>query len=229
IPNNILHKPLKESDLLFNIDSLASKINHEQAEILDNLALTADNEFTFEWLEKNDPENFILGKLCSCCSHLEGAGYGIMNASITHPHIQNIVIRDKNGEIVAKSTLYINHRKGYGVCNNVEVNTDVKGSDYDKIYAKYIMGINAFAKAYNKEHKFRKLRQINVGMSLNDLDLQIREHNRKSFIHLPAIHYSKYGIKGQMHDGDSFLDQYVLWRNDDNLFLDLNIDNLEKQ
>jgi len=228
IPNNILHNPVNETNVFDSINGLSDAISKTSAEVLENLALTADNEFTFEWLEKNDPENFILGKLCSCCAHLEGVGYSIMHASIIHPYIQNLVIRDNSGEIVAKSTLYINHKKGYGVCNNVEVNADVKAVDYDKIYAKFIMGINAFANEYNKEHKFRKLKQINIGMNLNDLEFQIKGNNKKAVTLLNPINYSRYGRPGHAYNGDSFNEQYVIWKNDDNLFLDLNVDNLEK-
>ena len=215
IKNNILKSPLKENNPFEKIDETSKKIVNKQNKTLEIFASIASNEFTYEWLEKNDPQNFILGKLCSCCSHLQGAGYGIMHASIVHPNIQNIVIRNGNGEIVAKSTLFVNKMKGYGVCNNVEVRKDVPLADKDKIFKKYLLGIQEFANQYNKEHRFLKLRQINVGMGFNDLDTQIMENCKISKKLFTAIDYAKYGKQFMSHNGDSSLCQYVIWENPD--------------
>ena len=215
IKNNILKSPLKESNPFEKIDETSKKIVNKQKETLGIFASIASNEFTYEWLEKNDPQNFILGKLCSCCSHLQGAGYGIMHASIVHPNIQNLVIRNSDGEIVAKSTLFVNKMMGYGVCNNVEVRKDVPPTEKDKIFQKYILGIQEFANQYNKEHRFFKLRQINVGMGFNDLDTQIMDNCKRSRSLFFAIDYAKYGKQFMRHNGDSSLCQYVIWENPD--------------
>ena len=173
----------------------------------------AGNEFSWEWLEKNDPKNFILGKLCSCCAHLEGAGYGIMHASIVRPYVQNLVIKDANGNIIAKSTLFVNPWKGYGICNNVEVNYKYLRNEeaLGKIYQKYMQGIDEFAKQWNKEHPFRKLKQINVGMGHNDLTEEINAGNKKATKLLTPLDYSKYGKEDNRYAGDSFNEQYIVW------------------
>lgn len=214
VPNNILSYHLKEKYPFENIDKLSSKIKDLQKDTLANLTSTATNEFTFDWLEKNDPENFILGNLCSCCAHLDGAGYGIMRASIIHPNVQNLVIRNKDGEIIAKSTLFINPNEGYGVFNNVEVNTQINftNADKQKIYDKYIQGISRFAEEYNKEHPTTKLKQINVGMNLNDLTKELQKNSTKSSKIFVALNYGKYGRKDHLYSGDSELEQYVVWK-----------------
>ena len=210
-PNNILRKPLKEESVFAEIDEYALKIQSTKNNILGNLTSVADNEFTFEWLEKNDPENFILGKLCNCCAHLEGQGFSIMKASVIHPSIQTLVIRDKQGVIVAKSTLYINKKGRYGVCNNVEVAKNVSKEDKEKIYQKFILGVRAFATQYNKEHRFFPLKQINVGMHLNDLSEQLKEYRYESIELLKAIDYGKAANNPGGYMGDSYEEQYVVW------------------
>lgn len=211
--NNILSSKLTEENFFSNIDKYSSEIVGESSEIIHNLTGIADNQFTFEWLEKNDPQNFILGKLCSCCSHLNGAGYGIMHASIVHPYIQNLVIKSETGDIIAKSTLYINHKKRYGVCNNVEVQGGIKGDKLQHVYQKFMLAINAFAVRYNKENPRRKLKQINVGMGNNDLyNVLISNDHEESKI-LKPINYKKYGNRDHSHEGDSFYEQYVIWKN----------------
>ena len=86
-PDSLLSKPLSEKDVFAGIDDYANKIRELQVKTLSDLSKIAQNEFTFEWLQKNDPRNFILGKYCSCCAHLEGAGFGIMRASIVDPNV----------------------------------------------------------------------------------------------------------------------------------------------
>ena len=211
VKNNILSTPLKEENPFENIDSLSKDIKKEQIQTLSNLSQVADNSFTYEWLEKNDPKNYILGKLCECCAHLEGAGYGIMRASIVHPNIQTLVIKDKNNRIAAKSTLYLNPKQVYGVFNNVEVNLSAYGSDRDQIYEKYILGVKAFVDEYNKENPNTPIKKINVGMNLNDLSYEIEEYNKKATELLSAIDYSKYCPENYGHAGDSESSQYTIW------------------
>ena len=216
IKNNILNSPLSEKVVFENIDEYQGKVIKASGEVIKNLVQTSDNEFSFEWLEKNDPQNFILGKLCSCCSHLGGVGYSIMHASIVHPYVQNLVIKNDTGDIIAKSTLYINHKKGYGVCNNVEVKNGIKGDELEKIYDKFRLGINAFAIKYNKENPKKPLKQINVGMHLNDIFNEIVRHGHKSTKALPALNYKKFGIPKQEYAGDSSENQYAIWINPEN-------------
>ena len=215
VSNNILGVHLVENPFE-EIDKIETQTKQLQMDFLKNMVKTADNEFTFDWLEKNDPYNFILGKLCTCCSHVQGGGYSIMHASIIDPNVQNLVIRNSNGEIVAKSTLYINPHERYGVFNNVEINNDYLGDNtISKIYEKFMLGAKRFAEEYNKKFPHKALRQINVGMNLNDLTLELKEHNEKSKYLFKAIDYSKYGKTNGMYNGDSDEEQYIVWKNDE--------------
>lgn len=202
IQDHLLEEELKE---------IREEIIEDSEETLKNLNETLNNCFTYEYLSKYDPDNFILGKYCACCAHLEGAGYGIMKASILHPDCQNIVIRDKNGKIVAKSTLYINREQGYGVCNNVEVSTNIKQNQIQAIYKKYTEAIQEFVTRYNKKNVNKPITQINVGMNLNDLGHLIKENHTKANNILQGISFCKYGRQGQLYNGDWQAEQYIIY------------------
>lgn len=220
-PNNILNMHLKEENPFFKIDEYSRKTRKLQEVSATNLVEYANCEFTYDWIEKNDPQNFILGNLCSCCSHLDGIGYGIMKASIVHPNIQNLTIRNREGEIIAKSTLFINTNEGYGVFNNVEVSEYFNFSKEEKrkIYKKYIKGLTAFAEEYNKQHPSNPLKQINVGMGRNDLEEELQKFNKKANHIVRSINYDDYGVDDKIYNGDSAILQYVVWKNK-NFFLD---------
>ncbi|MBQ8424778.1 MAG: leucine-rich repeat domain-containing protein [Clostridia bacterium] len=219
-PDNILSIPLKEERVTSidnpfgTIDKSSSEIQNIQTQTLDNLSKTAENEFTFEWLAKNDPQNLILGKLCSCCAHVDGMGYGIMRASIIDPNVQNLVIRDEKNEIIAKSTLFINRQEGYGVFNTVQISNDLPKKYKKQVYEKYMLGIEKFVEQYNKEHPETPLTQINVGMTLNDLKDYIEENHDVSKNLLQSINYSRYGANGNFYEGDCFIEQYILYKVD---------------
>jgi hypothetical protein len=136
-----------------------------------------------------------------------------MRASIIHPNIQNLVIRNNNGEIIAKSTLFINPEKGYGVFNNVEIYENTPKYQLPYIYEKYILGVKKFAEQYNLENPEKPLKILTVGMHLNDLSNEITKYNDESSILYPAINYSKYNLSGDGHIGDSARHQYKLWEN----------------
>jgi hypothetical protein len=214
VPEHILSTPLYEENPFENIDVMAEKINNVQTSTIAQMTDLATDEFTYEWLAKNDPTNLILGKLCSCCAHLHGAGYGIMHASIVHPNVQNLVIRDDNEKIFAKSTLYINPDEQFGVLNNFEVNNATFGDYKEKAYIHFMRGIKDFAEQYNKEHPDKPLKQINVGGNLNDLMIFIKKYNKEAPELLKALNYSTYGTEDLRYSGDSYKEQYVVWENE---------------
>lgn len=214
---NILKMHLKE-DPFEEIDKLAIQFEMAAAEALGFMTEVANDNFTYDWLDKNDPDNFVLGKLCSCCSHISGSGDGIMYASIIHPDVQNLVIRDKNGEIVAKSTLYINRREGYGVFNNIEINDDIDEKSKEEIYIKYKLAARRFAQEYNLENPNAPLRQLNVGMDneANDLDSQIKKYSKEAQKLFKTINYSEFGFdEDHDYNGNSKFSQYIIWKDDE--------------
>ena len=214
IPDNILGDEIIQEQTVFEkVDSLLKESKEVAIDTTSTLVDLANRKFTYEFLRKSDPVNFVLGKLCSCCAHLEGAGNGIMRASIIHPDVQNIVIRDKAGKIVAKSTLYVNREQGYGVCNNVEINSNIAYEDKKLIYHKYKKAIETFAEKYNAKHPDNPIKIITVGMNLNDLYPQITENDKPSAKLYQALDYGKFAFGGSSYSGDSSESQYIIWQN----------------
>ena len=141
-----------------------------------------------------------------------------MRASIIHPDVQTLVIRNKNGDPVAKATIYVNREQGYGVFNNVEVSSTISTREKDEIYQQFKNGVNSFAQAYNNKNPHKPLKQITVGMNNNDLEQQIkdiRNGNKPSEI-LHAINYGDYGIRYRKYSGNWNREegQYLVWQRD---------------
>ena len=209
IDDHILHEELKEH-VFIDLEQIRHDCVEDMEEVLKKLRQISNSVFTYEFLSKYDPRNFILGKYCSCCAHLEGAGKGVMKTSILHPDCQNLVIRNKSGSIIAKSTLYINREQGYGVFNNIEINDHYEKDKEVKneIYLKYLKAIEDFAREYNKKNPNKPLKQINVGMHMNDLSFEIRTRlNESETILIGAP------IDGQDNSfiGCARNDQYIVW------------------
>lgn len=214
VPDDILENPVKEEDVFEYIQNYSKKITTSAAKATKVVTEISENPFVTEWLKKSDPKNFILGKLCDCCAHLEGAGYGIMHASIVDPDVQNLVIKNSDGKIIAKSTLYVNRNQGYGVFNNVEISHEY-GYDNDsllKIHQKYKIAAAVFAQKYNKEHPSKPIQKITVGMGNNDLQTVIYKKDKRADHPLSAIRYSKFGGSW---NGDSAGTQYTVWENNE--------------
>lgn len=199
---------LKE-ELTSEIDDKRNRILDGIKGVVEDLDEIVEEKFSYEYLSKHDALNFVLGKYCSCCAHLEGVGYGITKASILHPNCQNLIIKNDKGEIIAKSTLYINKEAGYGIFNNVEVNNIIEEEDKEEIFKIYMKAVNAFAQRYNKKNPNNPLKQINVGMGLNDVKNQIFKYCNSSDEILEGINFSEYGG----HKGDWQNEQRVLWVN----------------
>lgn len=214
-PDHILGEELREDTVFERVGKLINDIRDNSADTLSTLVELFNKTFTFEWLNKSDPVNLVLGKLCSSCAHLEGAGNGIMRASIIHPDVQNIVIRDYRKRIVAKSTIYVNRKEGYAVCNNFMANCAMSDADKDKIYKKFKQAIKSFAEKYNEKNPNNPLKIITVGMGMNDLSSQIIENDKESEVLYKAIDYSKFAFNGSEYGGDSDNGQYIVWTSED--------------
>ena len=149
-------------------------------------------EFTYEWLSKHDPKNFTLGLYCDCCASIVSAHYGkkIMELSITSDDVQNLVIKNDRGEIVAKATMYVNKEEGYAVFNDIEMNR-VYGNEMTlndksddekrvKIYEAFKRGVKAFVEKYNELYKDKPITQVNIGWGFNRLKQVIKKFERES-------------------------------------------------
>ena len=126
------------------------------------------DDFSYSWLPKQSYYNLLLGKLCNCCAHLNGAGFGIMRASMISKDHQNLVIKNSLGKIIAKSTIYINREKGYAVFNNIESSFEyTEEKDLFRIYKVFLRGAKAFMDKYNENNPNTPLLTINIGSSRN--------------------------------------------------------------
>lgn len=210
IKPNILDIDLEEKTLS-KINNHRQSILQTSKQILNELAKIANNTFTFEWLRKDDVLNYTLGKYCNCCSHIADIGDGVVKASVIHPDVQTLIIRDKQGTIIAKSTLYVNRKEGYGVFNNVEITHSIPESAKKQIYEKYKVAIKIFAEVYNKQNPNNPLKQINVGMGFNDLYNEIVSFDEKAES-FPSLNFRKYSRENKGYKGDSGEKQYMVWK-----------------
>ncbi len=215
-PNNILNERLQEKDLFKNIDKYSASIKSLFNQTLNNMARVANKNFTFDWLEKNDPTNYLLGKFTSSCAHLHGHGYGIMRASIILPDVQNMVIRDKTGIIIAKATLYVNCNEGYGVVNAIEVSDREDEENYDLICNKIVLGLSAFAERYNKKNPDKPLKVINIGDHANSFENTLNRNLKKSSKILQSLNYQDYGHDDFIYNGDTISGQFIAWEEKNN-------------
>lgn len=217
VNDHILGEELKGSSNTFiEIEKVKNEIVGDISNVMCSLNETANNKFTFEYLSKYDPDNFVLGKYCSCCAHLEALGYSIVKASILHPDCQNLVIRNEKGKIIAKSTLYVNRSQGYGLFNNVEINTKIKDEkDIEMIYNCYISAVKQFANRYNELYPDNPLMQINVGMNSNDLLAMLEKNHKEEQVLLEGLDFTPFGKINQLHSGDWKYNQRVLWKNEE--------------
>lgn len=197
VPEHILGKEIKEETILETISKIKDKTQKELIKGQQQLEEVYDKQFTYEWLSKNDPHNSIIGLFCGCCATITNDAYGrdITVASIISPDVQNLVVRDQNGEIVSKGTMYLNRKKGYGVINEFDINPQYKRNEYlpgkykddsnsknekerENIFKAFQRGIMAFVEEYDKQNINRPLKQINVGMGYNRLKKQVEKFKK---------------------------------------------------
>ena len=208
---------IKEDDVFERIDYYSKQIVENMIDTATMLGELASKDYTYEWLAKNDKRNLMLGYYCSCCAHIAGAGEGITEASIILPNMQNLAIKDKHGDIKAKSTIFVNEEMGYAVCNNVEINIDTlaDANSVKKIYDKYVMAVRIFVEKYNATHDV-PITQVSVGMGKNDLEPLLQDAPRPSEI-LRAINFSKFGRR--QYDGDWQKSQRLIYSSNEGVFL----------
>ena len=87
--------------------------------------------------------------------------------------------------------------------------------NYTDILDKFKVALTDFAKSYNEENPENKLRQINVGLGMNDLEEFLTDGNFKISTLLKPFKFGEYGKEFEDHDGDSKNDQVVIWEIDE--------------
>lgn len=217
ISKQILSVPLKEETIVESIEKIkndTSKILTDTKTLIDQLY---EKKFTYEFLDKHDIKNAILGiePYCDACSFLLSGCYGADIAELTfkYNNTQNIVIRDVKGDIIAKGTLVVFKDKGEAIINSFEINYkykrhmqkiqgfyDVKPSHPDEIEREYIFkafkrAVNAFAKQYDLENPTRPLKEVIVGDGYNKLKRQTHalKQRREHFVVPPKYYFNDAG------------------------------------
>lgn len=229
IPHHIISSKLAEKTILEQIEDIKQNSELKLSQSKKLLESIYKKQFSYEFLDKYDPQNFIMGLLTSCCAVIDNPYYGskIVRATVVSPNVQNIVVKDGKNEIVAKCSLYVNKDFGYGVVNDFEINEKFKtdesyssGYYYSKngkrveerqaIFNTFMRAINAFVKKYDQENPTKPIRQINVGMGYNRLKKQTEElENSLDLLPTPSVFSFE----------DTYEEQRILYKKDSNLQL----------
>ena len=220
---DILAKPVKQG----RIESLDQYRNETQklreqmlsdsAEILHDQIEDTSSIFTYEVLSKDNPANFAMGCLTSCCATLYGAGGGAMRGMIIHPDMQPLVIRDFDNNIVSFGIIYVNREERYAVVNDFEVNRkyeDIK--QREAIYQKAMQGVTAFVKEYNQENPAKPINKVTSGISPNwdALNEFIKKNPKSEILKAPNFDDFKYAGSGSW-SGDWHRQQYEILKVED--------------
>lgn len=151
--------------------------------------------YSFEWLPKQEYDNLILGKYCNCCAHIEGAGQGIMRASMILDTVQNLVIRNDFGEIIAKSTIFVNKEEGYAVFNNVETSLNHRAKEeLEKIYNAFLRGTIAFVNTYNENNMDHPITNVSIGTNRNTILDYLTDDKHPIVDVQQALQYGEYSL-----------------------------------
>lgn len=183
-PRNIFAPLIEDEDgnFIFDMDPC-----HDLKEI-------SDNDYTFEWLPKQSYDNLLLGKFCNCCAHIEGAGQGIMRASMILDCCQNLVVRYHN-KIIAKSIIYVNREKGYAVFNTIEGSLEfTEKEELECIYEAFMRGATAFFNTYNKNYPQVPLNIITIGTNRNKVIDFLNDIEHPEVEILEALMYGDYSL-----------------------------------
>ena len=170
----------------------------------------SSKDFYYHWLPKQDYDNLILGKYCNCCAHILGVGAGIMRASMILDNCQNLVIRNKDNNIVAKMTIYVNKDLGYAVFNTAEINIEYR-SFSKEICEAFLNGAVAFVNKYNSNNSI-PIKIVTIGEYRNTIKDELG-NIEINLLNTP--NYSNYGYyinenKIGTYDGDSHEKQILV-------------------
>lgn len=218
VPSHILNTHLREETIFETIERVRKETEsalQDNKQLIDTLFA---KKFTYEMLDKHDPKNAIIGLYASCCATLTSPHYGktIAESTMIKDDVQNMVVRDSQGEIVAKGTMYVNKDKGYVVINDFEINAKYKdhesddigfydgkkdsedAKDRDLIFKAFMRGIEAFVKEYDEQNPNKPIKQVNVGLGYNRLQAQCRAYEIDTHgLTVPAEYKFNDALEGQ--------------------------------
>ena len=209
IPKHILQAEIKAPSAAEQIKKIREETGKDIAQCKKLLQEIKPQAYTYEMLDKSDPRNFILGMYCSCCATIDSGFYGkeLSERGVIARDVQNLIVRDNQGNIIAKGTLYLNEKDRYAVINDFEINEKFKIGQKDgeighyhtnkpseinadkqrrQIFDAFVRGAEAFAQEFDKTHEGKELLRINVGNGYNRLNYLCEKlPQQKRILHVP--------------------------------------------
>ena len=148
------HKPQKsilKKALVEDISNIIEKTKQELINSQDELKTAYDEIFSYELLDKDKPENLIIGHYCDCCCTIDSEFYGCEISENTYikNDYQNLVVKDKNGLIIGKASMFVDRKSGYVVLNEFDI--DKKYKQDEKLSEFHKNGCQSHRKARRHE------------------------------------------------------------------------------
>jgi hypothetical protein len=134
-----------------------------------------------------------------------------MRAAIISPHHQNMIIRNPYGEIIGKSTIYVNREQGYAVFNNVESSFKHRTEEeLQAIYDAFMRGAEILMQTYNTNNPTEPLKVITIGCKSNTI-ISILTKNNPNHKVLYAPPYGNWSFNGYgNYIGDAHIEQRLV-------------------
>ena len=134
-------------------------------------------KYSYFWSAGDNPVNMVLGNAVGCCARYNGAGQGIMEASMFDTSVRNLIIYNKDKQIVGKATAYYNARKKYILFNNAEMSqsflTKAKAAGKSDAFDAILRAVHDQVEVLNADPKKIKVKKVVMGMRYNDLGDEI--------------------------------------------------------
>lgn len=134
-----------------------------------------NSDFTYAFMQKNDPKIVSVAHDCDCCSKFGYVGEDILESIMTDENYGLLVFKDKDKKIIAKSTLFLDFENQRCYVNSFEVNKNFYGDavsniigyssyeDKEKLFQTLIRALNEYVKAFNWQFKDKKIRKVLFG------------------------------------------------------------------
>ena len=154
------------------------------------------NEFSYYFMKRDNPKVVSVAHDCDCCSTFGKKGESILEQIMTNPNVGLLVIKDKEGNNIAKSTIYLNVEKNICFANNFEVKKAFLGdienniigyatyTDKQNLYLCFKRALKEFVCQYNERFFDNKIKKVLVGDNYNKLlhylltDANIEQSNK---------------------------------------------------
>ena len=215
MPHHILGRKLQENVISDEIAEIRKKGEEDLRECVGLLDELYSKKFSYEWLDKYDPINGVLGMYVgSCAVVLSGfTKHSIADATLAKHDVQNLVLRNANGAIAGKISAYINKEHGYVVLNepcldDTYSRENGKSKENMKLITEaFARGIQDFLCEYDAQNPDNPIKQINFTRNDYDINPSINVFEAaKSRLDVPE----EYDFKEAMRNRD----QYVIYRRD---------------